>query len=477
MTIALRYLFSLLTLLLACLLPSFAASQERTWISEGIGGEITARDCAQCDEDIGITIACQGEGGPARISVPFAASNERPGDGARITFQLDRDEFAYDTAFEEQGAVGFVPQFSIRPNDPLIAALQSAREARVIFEGRETRIGLRGSGSALEIFAAHCGWTGIPFDPTPLIAAVATDAPPDGPIWLTTEYTDETGAPAVSLVYGVPETDAILLSTTCVTGTGARSVRVNLLLDTGALPPGEAVEARIGVAGATYTYPGKVFEESTESAGLSFDVGSRAPLWNDMRAGGDMSFGIVGGASVGGSAASAAAAVDAFTNACFAPATAAPAAPLIQLNLDLGSVDGNATGPAEPLVKLNLGDSATPRAQPLIDLSATSPQANAAPLIQLDLGASQKPVLDIALTTPGGVPYTCDDGSTLSVEITDTGAGKVAKVALSDGESLSMFETQSTFAERYTAGDDTLRVSDGILLLTRKSSRHFCEAR
>lgn len=32
-------------------------------------------------------------------------------------------------------------------------------------------------------------------------------------------------------------------------------------------------------------------------------------------------------------------------------------------------------------------------------------------------------------------------------------------------------------AERYAAGEDTLRLSGGILLLTRGYSRQFCEAR
>lgn len=466
MTTAFRCLLLSLVLVLASCLPSFVTAQERIWISEGLRGDIVARDCAGCDEDIGIMIACQGEGGPALISVPFAASNERPDDGSRITFRLDRDEFTYEATIDEQGAVGFVPQFGVRPNDPLIGALQSAREARVTFEGRETRIGLRGSGSALEIFKAHCAWTGIPFDPSPLVADRAGDVPVDGPTWFTSQYANEAGAPMIALVYGVPESDNILLVATCAAGTGARSVTFNLSLDTGAAPPGATVDALISVAGNAYTYPGKVYAESSEDAGLSFDVGSRAPLWGGLRSGGDLKFGIAGGVSVGGSAMGAATSVTTFTDACFS--ARAVNAPLVQLDtapaangvapvvkLNLGTAD---TPPAAPLVKLNLGSTET---KPLVELEATAPT----PLIKVDLGSPP---------SPPGIRYHCDDGSSLSVVVETVGAMTVARLALASGEPISLAQVQSPFGEKYTDGKTTLRVSAGIIQVADGSSSQFC---
>jgi hypothetical protein len=58
------------------------------------------------------------------------------------------------------GELGYVPHFSLLPGDPLMPALQSAKQARIHFGGREIVIGLNGARPALDDLKTRCGWNG-----------------------------------------------------------------------------------------------------------------------------------------------------------------------------------------------------------------------------------------------------------------------------------------------------------------------------
>ena len=132
----------------------------RVWSTHNAYSEITVTDCRDdCEEDIGIILACQGPGQPARVDVPWAAlDNGQEGQRAPLAIVVDGRRYQYTATLGPYGLVGHVPWFMVAPGDPVIAALQGGSVAQVQFAGSGVNIGLKGSRQALDIFKAHCGW-------------------------------------------------------------------------------------------------------------------------------------------------------------------------------------------------------------------------------------------------------------------------------------------------------------------------------
>ena len=129
-----------IALLIVVLTATAAAAQQRTWSVSGLNGDIFAVDCVDCGDDLGMTLACRGEGRGALVTVPFAALPAAAGRGP-LTIDIDGTTFTYDAGTEEQGLVGFVPTFTVPSRDPLLDALGGGRSARIKFSGVETSIG------------------------------------------------------------------------------------------------------------------------------------------------------------------------------------------------------------------------------------------------------------------------------------------------------------------------------------------------
>jgi membrane-bound inhibitor of C-type lysozyme len=126
------------------------------------------------------------------------------------------------------------------------------------------------------------------------------------------------------------------------------------------------------------------------------------------------------------------------------------------------------------LITLNLGAAGDASAEkaPLINLGAIAPTTATAPLITLDLGSTTEPVA--AAAVPAGIRYLCDDGSSLNVAIDTAGATKVATLAMANGDTVSLAEIPSSFGEKYSDGNVTLRVSSGAIQIVQESDRQFC---
>ncbi|CAN1546119.1 hypothetical protein MCEMSEM23_01971 [Rhabdaerophilaceae bacterium] len=134
-----------------------AIAQDRAWSANGEGREIVATDCVDCGDDIGMMITCEAGSGAASVSVPWVAlSRGRQGGQAPLTITIGRAVFRYTAKMVHQGAVGFVPEFNIGPNDPLIAALRSGASARITFSSSNNNISLVGAGAALDQFQRNC---------------------------------------------------------------------------------------------------------------------------------------------------------------------------------------------------------------------------------------------------------------------------------------------------------------------------------
>lgn len=130
-----------------------------SWVNESSYGSIVATDCAaeQCGRSI--EIACQGEGTPAVVRVTGLASGKRfPVLGAPMTILVDGQRFTRTATTSFDPGYGFVPQFLMQPNDPMVEALAAGQSAEFIFAERETYVELTESRWALSVFVAHCEW-------------------------------------------------------------------------------------------------------------------------------------------------------------------------------------------------------------------------------------------------------------------------------------------------------------------------------
>ncbi len=289
----------------------------RIWSVTGVYGEIVAADCRDCGEDIGLMLACQGEGLSARMSVPWVAiENGFDGSVLPIEISIGNQQFSYRSTLNEWGMVGFVPEFIVSPNDLIVQALQSGYVARFEFEGISTDVSLRGSYDALEIFKAHCGWNNVP------LTQVANDnsteiVPSSDPfaVWFASQHDDfDTGRQISTLTYGIPETDATGFYASCEPD---GSVQTSLIVDFGDLANTTPVEAFIQTDQLSHRYQGEVFiDPSGEWAGIGMRMNTTDPIWQAMQSSRQVAFGILDGAQVVTSSQGASQAIAEFIGNC-----------------------------------------------------------------------------------------------------------------------------------------------------------------
>ena len=259
-------------------------------------------------------------------------------------------------------------------------------------------------------------------------AAAANLTEGDSAHWFTLESEDQQGARTFSLLYGVPESDAVLFSTSCAMGSEAKSVEVDLIVDYGAAAPDEDIGAVIEAGSKTFSFPARVFADSDEYAGVRLQISRKSPVWSALKSAPEPKFGVEGGTSM--SSASADGAETAFAD--FA---------------------ANCLGKAAPIV-------------PVIRVPA------------VEVGkAPNKPLIVLPKTAaaPAGDSFACDDGSIIGI-----GGGpsaRVASVSLASGRVLSLVPTAASFGDKYTDGTTTLRVSGATAQLTTPDGNQLCQMR
>ena len=148
-------------MLLSATVSASAWSYEALWSTTGENEEIVAVDCRDCEEELGIIIACKGSGKPAEVTVNAAASQTgEDGAEAPFTIVIDGDSFTRNARTVEYGMIGFTPEFSMARDDPIVEALQAGQKhAMVEFNGQVSDINLKGAREALDSFKTNCGWT------------------------------------------------------------------------------------------------------------------------------------------------------------------------------------------------------------------------------------------------------------------------------------------------------------------------------
>jgi uncharacterized protein YecT (DUF1311 family) len=140
--------------LVAC--GSASADQRpRTLRAIGQGPTVMITDCEDCGDDSGIVIECKGPA--ARIEVPWAAMKQGvEGAAAPVTFQISGQTYTYPAKTLHSELIGYPPAFTIRPGDPLLAAMQAGTQAGVRFGTATTTISLLNAGPAIDTFVANC---------------------------------------------------------------------------------------------------------------------------------------------------------------------------------------------------------------------------------------------------------------------------------------------------------------------------------
>ena len=185
----------------------------------------------------------------------------------------------------------------------MIDALKSGRQVEFDFEGNSATIGLSGSSAALSSFAATCPWQEAAAPPAPEpgdadtgSGSAAADAAPepgpgsgsaDGAVWSATGGGADGRA---SLVFGIPETDAIGFSAECRANQPAQRIRVDLSVDyPQGLSAGSPLTVGVSTPSGRLAFPATVFADSSESAGVRFEVGLLDPLWAALLPAGTLS--------------------------------------------------------------------------------------------------------------------------------------------------------------------------------------------
>lgn len=130
-----------------------------SWVNEGSYGSIIATDCADGQCGRSIEIACQGEGNPAVVRITGLSSGQRfPVLEAPMTILVDGQRFTRTATTSYDPSYGFIPQFLMQPNDPMVEALAAGQGAEFVFAERDTYVELTESRWALSVFVAHCEW-------------------------------------------------------------------------------------------------------------------------------------------------------------------------------------------------------------------------------------------------------------------------------------------------------------------------------
>lgn len=118
----------------------------------------------------------------------------------------------------------------------------------------------------------------------------------DGTQWFTIEHdTATTGKSGTSLIFGIPETDAIAINATCEAGNPGPYIPVMALIDLAGMPNGVPAQAQIQGGAFQKSYQGTVSVLSDEYAGLQLAIPVEDPFWSALSSGQPLSIRAPGG--------------------------------------------------------------------------------------------------------------------------------------------------------------------------------------
>lgn len=138
---------------------------------------------------------------------------------------------------------------------------------------------------------------------------------------------EKTGPSTTILTFGIPETDAIEFSAHCESGQQEPKITIDLMLDYGDLASDQPIDVNMQGLEFKATYAGKIFQESSEYAGVRLALEIDDPFWQVFSNTGDLAVQIVNHAPERISLHQAARPVQDFLKACRAYFSTLDAAP------------------------------------------------------------------------------------------------------------------------------------------------------
>lgn len=138
----------------------FGDGDDRRWTAEGAGNDAVLRDCKFCGEDVGLSLSCNADKGTVMVTSFWSGLPKKPeSSDSKIQFTIGDERFNYTAQVTEMAMVGFVPEFTIAENDPLLDALQYSEAAKLSasFGGESVDYHVQGLRSAMASFRLLCG--------------------------------------------------------------------------------------------------------------------------------------------------------------------------------------------------------------------------------------------------------------------------------------------------------------------------------
>ena len=266
-----------------------AADAQRQWNLARDNGVIALLDCRDCGDDVGAVLLCQ-DSEPALLSLLWAAvDSEEPLTGS-LRLEADGQVFERFAETAYAGQIGQIPQLPLGPGDPLFLALEAANEFTITFAGITTTIGLRGFTAAFDEFDRSCPWRGSLASLTEGDDYVggqgAEDVSDSAPRWMLSEYNDAvTGAAIASLSFGIPQTDAIAFTATCVPRQLETRIDVVALVDPGDRPEADSIDLVVDTADFELRISGQVSTGRETYPGVRAAITPQHPLWSTLQVG------------------------------------------------------------------------------------------------------------------------------------------------------------------------------------------------
>ena len=245
----------------------------------------------------------------------------------------------------------------------------------------------------------------------------------DGTTWFTNSFMDAaTGEQQTSLIFGIPETDALVFNAQCKMGPVGRGILTDFIIDTLGQPAGSPVQVSVQSFTNRAQLPGQVFQDSEEYSGIRTEIPLNDPVWNMFKNDDNIALAVIGATQTSQIDAVNKPAVSDFLQAC-------------QTKLASGGAGQQPTMPTQ---------------QPM------APQGQ--------IG-----------TATQAFTYSCTDGSTLSGRIETAGNTAIAYVTHNGGAEVPLISVASPVGKAYSNGQQTLTVLQGAAQYTNGGAALLCQ--
>lgn len=275
-----RILIFMPLILIFCIIfaffPNKTHANSNVWQIQKTGSKAVVTNCSDCEEDIGVILACNRGNEVAKVTVNRAAAlNGEDGFIAPVTFIIAGEKYTRYARTIEFGLIGFTPVFYLEQNDPLLNAFKKGEHAGIFFNGQFNTLSLAGSDKSLSEFQEHCGWN----DTSEVNSSISETWPNEnGAQWFMNTY-KEKGHEVIELRYGIPETDLQAIVIFCHTYPVV-NIEALFLINYGQAEKGVHEVVQFKFDDRKLSRQGIIFDENSEFSGVHIPLGRSDLVWN-----------------------------------------------------------------------------------------------------------------------------------------------------------------------------------------------------